>query len=88
MAFKSTKEEEDESENDEDDGEMALITQKFKRFMKKNWRGGRRNKNKGEPSKEATIICYECRKPGHMKADCPLLKKKEKKENRKEQWRP
>ena len=48
--------------------------------MKKKWRGGKRNKVKGEPSKEATIICYECKKSGHIKVECPMLKKKEKKE--------
>ena len=79
VAFKSTTQE-DESSSEEDDGEMALITRKFKRFMKKKWRGGKRHDGKGEANKESTIICYECNKPGHMKAECPLLKKKEKKE--------
>ena len=59
---------------------MVLITRKFKRFMKKKWRGGKQNVGKGESSKESTIIYYECKKPGHIKAECPLLKKKEKKE--------
>ena len=40
VAFKSTKEE-DESESEENDGEMALITRKFKQFMKKKWKGER-----------------------------------------------
>ena len=57
---------------------MALITRKFKRFIKKKWRGERQNENKGEPSREATIICYEYKKSGHMKVNCPMLKKKEK----------
>ena len=47
--------------------------------MKKKWRCGKKNEAKGESSKESTIICYECKKPGHIKAECPLFKKKEKK---------
>ena len=67
---------------------MALITRKFKRFMKKKQRRGKRNEGKGDPSKETTIICYECKKPGHIEADCLMLKIKVKKESEKEQWRP
>ena len=59
---------------------MTLITRKFKRFMKKKLRSGKRNEGKGEFSKESTIICYKCKNPGHIKVECPLLKKKEKKE--------
>ncbi|MQL76748.1 hypothetical protein Taro_009141 [Colocasia esculenta] len=25
--------------------------------------------------KKGETICYECKKPGHIKADCPMLKK-------------
>ena len=57
---------------------MTLITRKCKRFMKKKYRSGKRNEIKGEPSKEATITCCECKKSEHIKADCPMLKKKEK----------
>ena len=36
--------------------------------------------NKGEPSKEKekekeAPICFECKKPGHFRVDCPQLKK-------------
>ncbi|GAV57414.1 LOW QUALITY PROTEIN: zf-CCHC domain-containing protein/UBN2 domain-containing protein, partial [Cephalotus follicularis] len=30
-----------------------------------------------EPSKREEPTCYECKKPGHFKNDCPNLKKKE-----------
>ncbi|MQM15958.1 hypothetical protein Taro_048911 [Colocasia esculenta] len=26
-------------------------------------------------SKEKELVCYECRKPGHLRPDCPRLKK-------------
>ncbi|GAV60346.1 LOW QUALITY PROTEIN: zf-CCHC domain-containing protein, partial [Cephalotus follicularis] len=40
-----------------------------RRFLKK-------NPNKGEGSKMDPPTCFECNKPGHIKVDCPQLKKK------------
>ena len=74
MAFKSTSQE-DESTSDED-GDIALITRKFKRFMERKQKDGKKQEPKGDLNKETTIICFECKKPGHIRADCPLLKKK------------
>ena len=48
--------------------------------MKKKQKGGKKHEAKGKSSKESTIICYECKKPNHTKAECPLLKKREKKD--------
>ena len=79
VAFKSNKEEEESTSNEENE-EITLITRKFKWFKKKKWGGGKRNGGKGESNKESTIICYECKKSGHIKAECPMLKKKEQKE--------
>ncbi|GAV72533.1 zf-CCHC domain-containing protein/UBN2 domain-containing protein, partial [Cephalotus follicularis] len=42
---------------------------KARRFLKK-------NPNKGEGSKMDLPSCFECNKPGHIKVDCPQLKKK------------
>ncbi|GAV78811.1 zf-CCHC domain-containing protein/UBN2 domain-containing protein, partial [Cephalotus follicularis] len=42
---------------------------KARRFQKKNF-------NKGEGSKMDPLTCFECNKPGHIKVDCPQLKKK------------
>ena len=82
VAFKSTSQD-DESTDDENE-DIALITRKFKRFMKRKWKGGKKQEAKGDFNKESTIICFEYKKPGHIRADCPLLKKKERKEgNRK-----
>ncbi|GAV71205.1 zf-CCHC domain-containing protein [Cephalotus follicularis] len=41
---------------------------KARRFQKKNF-------NKGEGSKMDPPTCFECNKPGHIKVDCPQLKK-------------
>ena len=84
IAFKSTTKEEssDESEEEADDDETALITRKFKRFMrkkkgfyKKRPQKGDHNKDKEKEKERDPPICFECKKPGYYKTDCPLLKK-------------
>ena len=87
IALKSIVQEEeelDQSENDDEDEELALITRKFKRFMKKRRQGVRRRPStKGEPSKEKDkelpLICYKCKKPVHFRFEYPQLKKAPKK---------
>ena len=86
IALKSTTSpdyETDESEDEEQDEEMALITRKFKKFLRKRKQGMRKKFTKGEQSKEKEkdqpLICYECKKPGHFRSECPQLKKGPKK---------
>ena len=40
---------------------------------------------KGESSKKEKdpIVCYECKKPGHIKFECPFLKKQSKRPSKK-----
>src|SRR3954467_6165784 len=67
IAFKVT-EEHDESNEDDD---FNLMTRAFKNFLKN---GNLRNpKDKSEPT------CYRCKKPGHIKPNCPLNKSNDKK---------
>jgi FtsZ-binding cell division protein ZapB len=61
---------ENESDGDED---MTLFVRRLNSFMK---RGRFQNKTNVRPDSKDEIICYNCSKPGHMKYDCPLLKKK------------
>ncbi|KAK5839820.1 hypothetical protein PVK06_008660 [Gossypium arboreum] len=74
VAFKSTtyENDEDSSNNDEAD-EMAMFAKRFKRFVNSN-KGRQFQKNEGlknESTKEkAPIICYECKKLGHIKFEC------------------
>ncbi|XP_019155253.1 PREDICTED: uncharacterized protein LOC109152133 [Ipomoea nil] len=64
------------------DEQYALFVRKMKRFMRKNnfqdfQRSGHRRKHESSPqtSKQETsdsqFLCYNCRKPGHFKANCP-----------------
>ncbi|MQL76368.1 hypothetical protein Taro_008763 [Colocasia esculenta] len=85
-------EDEDGSKDSED--EEALLSRRLLRILaKKRYQSGRRHfkkgkdlrKSKGKELKKSEPICYECKKPGHIKAECPKLKKTEfrKKDNAK-----
>ncbi|GAV92058.1 zf-CCHC domain-containing protein/UBN2 domain-containing protein, partial [Cephalotus follicularis] len=59
------------------------LVSKILRCLPKSWEPKTRKKfqsNKGNTSKnkkyEKEVICYECDKPGHIRPDCPKLKKK------------
>ncbi|GAV76960.1 zf-CCHC domain-containing protein, partial [Cephalotus follicularis] len=58
--------------------DYVLFAKRFTKFAKMNKarRFQRKNFNKGEGSKMDPPTCFECKKPGHIKVDCPQLKKK------------
>ncbi|KAG6662692.1 hypothetical protein CIPAW_03G261000 [Carya illinoinensis] len=71
-------ESDEDEENDDKDGEVAMITRRIQRFLKKNRTPPRKSFkkfSKKDSGKNDTLICYKCTKPGHIKPDCPLLKK-------------
>ncbi|KAH9697694.1 Integrase catalytic domain-containing protein [Citrus sinensis] len=78
IALKASKRESDE-ESEMDDEELAMLARRFRKFYKKNngQRKFRGYKNKKE--KKESITCYECKKPGHIRPECPLLNKLKKK---------
>ncbi|GAV66062.1 zf-CCHC domain-containing protein/UBN2 domain-containing protein [Cephalotus follicularis] len=68
----------EDSEND-DDGDLALIISQFKKFLKsqKGKKALKKFPHNVESTKKEEPTCYECKKPGHLKNECPNLKKKE-----------
>ncbi|GAV89220.1 zf-CCHC domain-containing protein/DUF4219 domain-containing protein/UBN2 domain-containing protein, partial [Cephalotus follicularis] len=64
----------------DEDGDVALITSQFKKFLKsqKGKKALKKFPHNVESSKKEEPTCYECKKPGHFKNECPNLKKKEK----------
>ena len=59
-----------------------MMVRRFKKFYKKDQ--GFKKFQKGSSSYESKkpIICYECKKPGHIKSECPQLKNQEKEKKR------
>ena len=81
---------EDEDGLDEDD--IAYFSRKYKNFIKRKKYFKKhlstQKESKGEKSKKDEVICYECKRSGHIRTDCPLLKssKKSKKKAMKATW--
>ncbi|KAL4297869.1 hypothetical protein GQ457_12G012820 [Hibiscus cannabinus] len=79
IAFKASQEEIDSS-GEKDDEEMAMLAKRFTRFMKSQrgrrfqWNGDFKSKSKEEEKDK--LICYECKRPGHIRSECSQLKKK------------
>ena len=80
VAEESEKEEEESSEEDEDCDEIAHLA---KRISKAWFRRKKKNlapkKDKRGKLKQDEIICFECKEPGHIRSECPRLKKVSKK---------
>ena len=79
-------EEESTSSNDDlEDEDIAMVVRRFRKFMgrkkgrynqkfhRKDY--GKEKEKDREKDKEVVPTCYECKKPGHIRPDCPLLKK-------------
>ncbi|XP_071724666.1 uncharacterized protein [Rutidosis leptorrhynchoides] len=85
IALKSNDDSDDaDSEDDMNDEELALMIRRFRKLNRKGRRfipkkqSSQRQQTKSvddeEPNKE--VVCFECKKKGHIRPNCPLLKKK------------
>ncbi|KAH9770106.1 hypothetical protein KPL71_012261 [Citrus sinensis] len=78
IALKASKYESD-GESEPDDEELAMLARRFRKFFKKT-RERRNFRNfKNQREKKEVITCYECKKPGHIRSECPLNNKLKKK---------
>ena len=74
IALKTSKHESDE-ESELDDEQLAILTRRFEKFYNKTNERGKFRSNKNKKEKKEPITCYECKKRGHIRLECPLLNK-------------
>ena len=84
---KEEKEVEEEKQSEEDD-DLALITRKLNKYMRgERFRGRKFTSRKDLSKKESSshgdkkkwegkrdLVCFKCKKSGHIKYDCPIYK--------------
>ncbi|MQL75644.1 hypothetical protein Taro_008013 [Colocasia esculenta] len=56
-----------------EDSNVDEVLSKLQKILKKKKNGSRRIQRKEKKEKE--LVCYECIKLGHLRPDCPRLKK-------------
>ncbi|KAH9793746.1 hypothetical protein KPL71_004647 [Citrus sinensis] len=78
IALKASKYESDE-ESELDEEEMDMLARRFRKLFKKSGERRKFKDLKNQKEKKEVIKCYECKKPGHIKMECPLLNKLKKK---------
>ncbi|XP_058005380.1 uncharacterized protein LOC131181351 [Hevea brasiliensis] len=86
ITFKVSSENLSDEDDEFDEEELALMTRRIRKMLFQNKKFiPKRNfkKDKGESRKRDPPICFECNKPGHIRTDCPKLKKPFKKFKRK-----
>ena len=91
IALKAAMEEKEELSLEETlkDEQLGMLVRKFKKYMDRRNSYNRRNPRKLEineekdkdknKNKEQKIICHNCKKPSHVRYECPLLKSFDKK---------
>uniref|UniRef100_A0A9I9E7U1 CCHC-type domain-containing protein n=1 Tax=Cucumis melo TaxID=3656 RepID=A0A9I9E7U1_CUCME len=63
-------------EDDLDENDIAYFSRKYKNFIKRKKyfkkHMSSQKESKDEKSKKDEVICYECKRSGHIRTDCPL----------------
>ena len=84
-AMKAAEEEEEEEsfydDNDDEKDEIAHLVERISKawIRRKKKKGFVPKKDKKGKAKQSEIICFECNEPGHLRSECPKLKKNSKK---------
>ncbi|KAH9724855.1 hypothetical protein KPL70_007637 [Citrus sinensis] len=78
IALKVSKYESDE-EGEMDEEEMDMLARRFRKVFKKFGERRKFKDLKNRKDKKEVIKCYECKKPGHIRSEHPLLNKLKKK---------
>ncbi|KAH9704636.1 hypothetical protein KPL70_011547 [Citrus sinensis] len=74
IALKALKHESDE-ESELDEEEMDMLARRLRKLFKKSGERRKFRDLKNRKEKNEVIKCYECKKPGHIRTECPLLNK-------------
>jgi hypothetical protein len=77
---KSKKEASSEDDDDIDDEAMALLVRKMGKFMKKRGYGARKRR---DHMRDNVRLCFECKSPDHVVADCPYKRDNDENEKKK-----
>ena len=56
-----------------------MLARRFRKLFKKSSERRKSKDLKNRKEKKEVIKCYECKKPGHIRMNCPLLNKLKKK---------
>ena len=82
VALKSTIKKKERYDGSDEDEDIAMFARKFNKFMRMKKYGNARKPQKGDmfngkssKRENDSIMCYECKKLGHIKFECPLLNK-------------
>ncbi|KAH9781640.1 hypothetical protein KPL71_008548 [Citrus sinensis] len=78
IALKASKYESD-GESEPNDEELAMLARRFRNVFKKTGERRKFRNFKNQREKKEVITCYECKKPGHIRSECPLINKLKKK---------
>jgi len=75
IAFKFTPtiSDDDDDDEEEDDEEFSLLLKNVRRMYNK---AKFNNRRRWQGKEDKKVICFNCRNPGHIVADCPETKSK------------
>ncbi|KAH9658615.1 DUF4219 domain-containing protein [Citrus sinensis] len=74
IALKVSKHESDE-ESELDEEKIDMMAMRFRKLFKKSSERRKFRDLKNRKEKKEVIKCYECKKPDHIRTNCPLLNK-------------